>query len=892
MAYFGSLAPTFGGQQQLDQDSPPDTSSLSPLLLDAIRQRIYGQPTAQDAAEAAAQRMRARYPNPSSPFGPQPGMARLGGAVQHFVEPMLELAAKPGEYAQRGYAGEVPSVEEMIPTGVNLASNMVGSGSPFARVGALGTSGGKLGSTPLWAWEHGEGIRPGGPGGAEGVAAPPREAAPPVPSQPATKLVGLPDKPIDFGEAGTYTPAPHPVAQQAARDYTAAAGIDYQPPKHYVPVDEPRAARIAQAYEEMAHDPQHPAVKRSYDALIDETNAQWEHIKKTGLKIDFIEPGMPDPYAKSPRLAQKDVHDNNHLWVFGTEGGFGSDPAMIANNPMLRPAGEINGRPVVANDIFRIVHDYFGHIKEGNGFRAAGEENAWRSHSAMYSPEARPAMTAETRGQNSWVNYGPHAAKNKTASGADTTYAPQKNGLLPDWVMEEGRLDPRVNPVEAARQQAVGRDPLMQEPVGAEPVIERPVQPAEEPEHFLAPAQQVDTSITDPWGYPVKGKSFSKAQARATKEMKLEPKGAGPMDLSGENIIQTPQFALERYVPPRGVPERMQAALQHPDVIKGVKESVEAGLKLGADKWYHTGAIHRSFLEVLGPEEGPKAFRQFMELNAAASPQSDVPTNIRNASFYYSIMRNRGVLPEKLPYPYGHKAQNLHRQNFEMLRQAEAGGLSADIPTGGWDIIKNPKPPSYSQALQGNLAAGAMDTHAYRNVVMRTGDPRFLATQVSEVIQKGREPSNFQRMFGEIKTNKKGVRIVTYRPRQLHEQGKMTMKEMQETPPFWESQPKQNEYGAIENFYRHLGRQYGLPLADVQAAAWAGGGKLTGLGTAADKTFQEMMNERVLYTAKVRGENPKDTLRWAIQGRKPLLTIGGAAALGAQAIKQQQDEQR
>ena len=60
------------------------------------------------------------------------------------------------------------------------------------------------------------------------------------------------------------------------------------------------------------------------------------------------------------------------------------------------------------NDLFRVVHDYFGHLKHGYGFRAAGEDNAWRAHAAMYSPEARPAMTSETRGQNSWVNYGPH----------------------------------------------------------------------------------------------------------------------------------------------------------------------------------------------------------------------------------------------------------------------------------------------------------------------------------------------------------------------------------------------------------------------------------------------------------------------------------------------------
>jgi hypothetical protein len=58
----------------------------------------------------------------------------------------------------------------------------------------------------------------------------------------------------------------------------------------------------------------------------------------------------------------------------------------------------------------------------------------------MYSPLARKAMTSETRGQNSWLNYGPHGETNRTAKSDATVYAPQKVGILPDWAIEEGRL--------------------------------------------------------------------------------------------------------------------------------------------------------------------------------------------------------------------------------------------------------------------------------------------------------------------------------------------------------------------------------------------------------------------------------------------------------------------
>lgn len=237
---------------------------------------------------------------------------------------------------------------------------------------------------------------------------------------------------------------PTPAARDAAFTYMASQGLQYEPPRQYAQVDVARAKRMAEAFDQMQHAPDDPLVRASYRAMIEETLRQYQFIKATGLEVSLMTEGMEDPYAASPRLATEDVRNNNHLWVYPTDFGFGGPNASdidISGNPLLEWTDEyIGDTRLRANDVFRVVHDYFGHVKDGYGFRADGEENAWQSHAAMFTPLARRAMTTETRGQNSWVNFGPYGEKNRTASASETEYAPQKIGLLPGWAHEEGFL--------------------------------------------------------------------------------------------------------------------------------------------------------------------------------------------------------------------------------------------------------------------------------------------------------------------------------------------------------------------------------------------------------------------------------------------------------------------
>ena len=255
-------------------------------------------------------------------------------------------------------------------------------------------------------------------------------------------LTPLEGAPTVVGAAG-----PDPELVAVAEQYAAANGIDLRRQAEFVEVDAERATRIAQAYEEMAHAPQDPAVQAAYADLIQQTIAQYQALVDAGYTFTFFD-SETDPYEGNPWNAMRDLRANKTMAVYGTYDGYGTEgltAELIADNPMLQDTGLVwldqNGveRPVTANDLFRAVHDAFGHGIEGAGFRARGEENAWQAHVRLFTGPAVAVLTSETRGQNSWLNYGPFGEQNRTASVEDTVFAPQKAGIMPEFTWVEGR---------------------------------------------------------------------------------------------------------------------------------------------------------------------------------------------------------------------------------------------------------------------------------------------------------------------------------------------------------------------------------------------------------------------------------------------------------------------
>jgi hypothetical protein len=189
-------------------------------------------------------------------------------------------------------------------------------------------------------------------------------------------------------------------------------------------------------------------IPASYEQLGRENAQQLDRMLNSGMNLSYHKGDLN--YANSPQMLE-DALINRHLYVFG-----GGEPHQLLNK--IDPYTGLN-----ENQVFRAVHDYYGHGPSGASFGPRGEELAYGTHGQLYSPLAKMAAATETRGQNSFVNYSgvnaqlqqdmatirqareniarqggdtaPYDAK-LAELGAQTQYADQKAFLLPPEMID------------------------------------------------------------------------------------------------------------------------------------------------------------------------------------------------------------------------------------------------------------------------------------------------------------------------------------------------------------------------------------------------------------------------------------------------------------------------
>ena len=188
---------------------------------------------------------------------------------------------------------------------------------------------------------------------------------------------------------------------------------------------------VANAYEDLRHDPSNPEVKQAYETFIVETLQQARDLQKNG--IEFQMEGYKDANAMF-----KDVNENNHLLYRPSD----NDYKGIEDHPMfqLTDIKNSNGDMMRVNDVFRAVHDINGHNKAKAQFTPDGELSSYHEHKKLYSPHAIRALFTETQGQGMWVNFNKKSGKKnrhlqKIGKFNDLDFPKQKAGIFPDEII-------------------------------------------------------------------------------------------------------------------------------------------------------------------------------------------------------------------------------------------------------------------------------------------------------------------------------------------------------------------------------------------------------------------------------------------------------------------------
>ena len=166
------------------------------------------------------------------------------------------------------------------------------------------------------------------------------------------------------------------------------------------------ARRVGELFHDAQTRPTDEQLRPLYEQFALETRRQYDAMVEAGLRV---EPWRSDgqPYAGSKDLTRR-VLATGTVYVYLTAVGHGSAPSE-GYHPMREPSGvTVGGVPFAHNDLFRAVHDVFGHVMLGCGFDPPGEFLATYCHQRMYSPEVHPALFSETIGQICWFFYGPH----------------------------------------------------------------------------------------------------------------------------------------------------------------------------------------------------------------------------------------------------------------------------------------------------------------------------------------------------------------------------------------------------------------------------------------------------------------------------------------------------
>lgn len=643
-----------------------------------------------------------------------------------------------------------------------------------------------------------------------------------------TRLVkSIRGKPDTFKLPGGETMQAQPIKEfeDISNRFASRHGNTLPSETGYPAFDEDRARRIAEAYEAAQHAPGDPAVRRSYDALIDETMDQYKALKDTGVDFQFQRPGEAGRYDASPALTYKDLVENGRLQVFPTHMGYGNATMDIADNPLLKNVGRIGDMDnATANDAFRVVHDALGHLGPGNPmFRAPGEERAWLAHRPTFSSDALPALTSETRGQNSWVNFGPKSGSNKSASQAATDYAPQKATILPSWVMDDYAEGGEVR----GFSEGGGRGAILKQGLGA---LRRAMGKSD----VIKPKNTLYSDIYEQ--DPRDIVQLARERIAPEDPSMLELFGHTRESLLGNYGQRAGNTSGLDYLPPVKKQGSGSEAVHNLMTDRNTQRIVDTLAEAGkvpelkhADAWYAMDPAYNRLRELHGDDEADDIYRRFNTATTGMSPSSGVKEELERGTIAHRLL-TQGKEADLFPWAgMGEDA----RLDPEVLRKF------GPVP----ESMKNfSAHPYFSSAVE----------PGYRRAFMNSGT-QATKPKVSLYAGASGVPSTGFQTDAAVPDRHfaRGIRLPNTRTNSAPD-GPVSMAEARTILPWWKS---------------HVADALGEQAVPMQARMWTMMGPLTGVQTDLGAPKLELLSRHIMDEARRTGGNPHDVRDAILSGK-------------------------
>jgi len=285
--------------------------------------------------------------------------------------------------------------------------------------------------------------------------------------------------------------------------------------------------------------------------------------------------------------------------------------------------------------------------------------------------------------------------------------------------------------------------------------------------------------------------------------------------------------------------------------------------KVGSNEqfFYNTQPLIDKATELGIPEDVAKKQLEKLSSNyAATSPKSATEENLRSASLVSAKQTAKipvdSVIGSGTVDPKTGK-KGISEKGYPMM--ISPGGthrkLVDAVAAEGLNVNTQPKPYSFAKNVQGNLNGVTVDSHAIRAVIFVLNDLEpgkvpieFILPKFQKQYKKNPTKLTFDMIDASFATQARNK--ISYKP----------------------------EYKIFSDIYKKVANNLSIKPAEAQALTWFNYGDRTGL-VSKPKTFVDILEERIDVTAQLTNDSKDNVFKQFMQGKLPLLSLGGITLL-------------